>query len=117
MELSELTEDQWGEIAFRLIFDIHPFPHVAQVMTFDRVRSEEFGAAIQRSGGIVPLVSSLTNDDTLPLDMRQALAEILASSKGEEELKERFARYNRREAAHEFIRANPGFVWSKLAGE
>ena len=117
MEIGELTEDQWTEIAFRLIFDLHPFPSAIQIMTIDRVRSEEFGMAIQRFEGIVPLITHLANDNTVPFAMRQALAELLAASKNELELKNSVAAFNRREAARAFVQANPSFGWSRLPGE
>ena len=117
MEIGELTEDQWVEIAFRLIFDEHPFPGANWVMTIDRVRSEEFGKAIQRFGGIVPLVTSLANDNTVSFATRQALAALLDSCKEELELQDRVAAFNRREAAIAFRENNPGFGWSKLPGE
>ena len=117
MEIGELTEDQWTEIAFRLIFDLHPFPLAMQIMTIDRIRSEELGMAIQRFGGIVPLITHLANDNTVPFAVRQALTELLAASKDELELKNSVAAYNRSEAASAFVQGNPRFRWSRLPGE
>ena len=114
MDLGDLTEDQWTEIALRLIFDLHPFPTAIKVMTLDRVRSEEFGMAIQRFGGIAPLVAHLSKDNTLPQGMLQDLAEMLVSSKDDMELRDRVAASHRRAAASDFMQANPDFVWSKV---
>ena len=114
MELRDLTEDQWGEIAFRMIFDDHPFPEVAKVMTIDRQRSEDLGRAIERNGGIVPLVSGLIQNSGLPLTSRSELSELMNRSENELELLDRFAAYQRWTAGVAFKRDNPHFVWSKL---
>ena len=114
MELKDLTEAQWGEIAFRFIFDMHPFPFVAQIMAIDRARSEEFGAAIQRFGGIVPLVESLVADDTLPAEYLEALANHATAAADEAELQHRVAAAHRALAGVEFVTSNPHMEWSQL---
>ena len=113
MEIKDLTEAQWGEIAFRFIFDMHPFPFVEQIMTFDRVRSEDFGAAIQRFGGIMPLVDNLLADDTLPAEYLEVLANHAAAA-DETELRHRVAAAHRALAGVEFVKSNPHMEWSQL---
>ena len=117
MDLGELTEKQWVEIAFRLIFDAHPFEGVIPIMAIDRARSKELGKAIQRFGGIVPLVTHLANNNTLPYATRREMAALLGSCEDDLELEFRVGAFNRQEAGIAFIEANPGFVWSKLPGE
>ncbi len=117
MELGELTEKQWVEVAFRLIFDAHPFEDVIPIMAIDRARSKELGKAIQRFGGIVPLATHLANDNTLSYATRRTMAALLDSCENDLELEFRVGEFNRHEAGVAFIEANPGFVWSKLPGE